>query len=66
MAKRCHAAGLDFVVDFHYSDWWADPGHQFKPSAWERLDFAALSDVSFDAYSSRVIAHPFTVFFLVA
>lgn len=42
MAKRIKAAGLKFLLDFHYSDTWADPGKQFKPAAWEDLDFTAL------------------------
>lgn len=34
MAKRVHGNGLRLMVDFHYSDSWADPGKQPKPSAW--------------------------------
>jgi arabinogalactan endo-1,4-beta-galactosidase len=30
------------MVDFHYSDVWADPGHQFKPAAWADLSFPDL------------------------
>ena len=45
MAKRVKAAGMKFLLDFHYSDTWADPGKQFKPSAWEGLDFAQLKTV---------------------
>ena len=32
-AKRIKAKGLRFWLDFHYSDTWADPGHQEKPKA---------------------------------
>jgi len=39
MAKRVKAAGLQFLLDFHYSDYWADPGKQFKPAAWRGEDF---------------------------
>lgn len=42
MAKRVKAAGMKFLLDFHYSDTWADPGKQFKPVAWEGEDFTAL------------------------
>lgn len=42
MAKRVKAAGMKLLLDFHYSDTWADPGKQFKPSAWEGLNFAQL------------------------
>jgi beta-galactosidase len=41
MAKRIHDAGLKFLLDFHYSDNWADPGHQIIPSAWKGLSFSA-------------------------
>ncbi len=27
------------MLDFHYSDWWADPQKQNKPAAWKNLDF---------------------------
>ncbi len=41
LAKRIKAAGLSLWLDFHYSDTWADPSHQFKPAAW--LDEPASS-----------------------
>ena len=34
MAKRAKALGLNVIVDFHYSDSWADPGQQTIPAAW--------------------------------
>lgn len=42
MAKRIKAAGMKFLLDFHYSDTWADPGKQYKPAAWAGEDFPAL------------------------
>lgn len=42
MAKRIKAAGMNFLLDFHYSDYWADPQQQNKPAAWEGQDFATL------------------------
>ena len=44
MAKRVKAAGMKFLLDFHYSDYWADPGKQYKPSAWKAGSFAQLKD----------------------
>jgi arabinogalactan endo-1,4-beta-galactosidase len=44
MALRIRAAGLKFLLDFQYSDYWADPGKQFKPRAWKNLDFTGLQD----------------------
>lgn len=34
MAKRSQALGMPVMIDFHYSDWWADPGKQNPPQAW--------------------------------
>jgi arabinogalactan endo-1,4-beta-galactosidase len=42
MAKRIKAAGMRLLIDFHYSDAWADPGKQYTPSAWAALPFADL------------------------
>lgn len=33
-AKRANDLGLKIMIDFHYSDTWADPGHQAPPAAW--------------------------------
>lgn len=42
MARRAKALGLQLMLDFHYSDTWADPDDQNKPLAWEKLAFADL------------------------
>ncbi|KAI0686064.1 arabinogalactan endo-1,4-beta-galactosidase [Cytidiella melzeri] len=34
LAKRAKAAGMKVLIDLHYSDTWADPGHQAIPSGW--------------------------------
>jgi len=44
MAARAKSKGLDVMLDFHYSDTWADPAHQTKPAAWASATFAALKD----------------------
>lgn len=44
MAKRIEAAGMKFLLDFHYSDTWADPGKQFTPAAWQGLSDEELAD----------------------
>ena len=55
MARRVKAAGMQLLLDFHYSDYWADPGKQFKPAAWRGLDFPTLTDsvYAFTKRSSR-------------
>lgn len=44
MAKQIKNQGLGFMLDFHYSDYWADPGQQRKPKAWEKLSFEELKE----------------------
>ncbi|WP_191014586.1 glycosyl hydrolase 53 family protein [Treponema zioleckii] len=44
IAKRIKAAGLKFMLDFHYSDFWADPGKQYMPQDWKNLTPAQLED----------------------
>jgi arabinogalactan endo-1,4-beta-galactosidase len=41
-AKRAKDLGMQIMIDFHYSDSWADPGQQTKPAAWENLSFNEL------------------------
>ncbi|HVM63017.1 MAG TPA: glycosyl hydrolase 53 family protein [Verrucomicrobiae bacterium] len=55
LAVRVKKAGLQFMLDFHYSDTWADPGKQAKPSAWTNLTFAALVE-QMRQYNSNSIA----------
>ena len=43
-AKRAKAAGMNVMIDFHYSDSWADPGQQNKPAAWSGYNFQQLMD----------------------
>lgn len=54
MAKRVKAAGMKLLLDFHYSDYWADPGKQYKPKAWEGLAFPELKKALYD-YTYDVI-----------
>ena len=42
-AKRAQALGLKLLIDFHYSDSWADPGQQTVPAAWRGKDAAAMA-----------------------
>lgn len=44
MAKRITDAGMKILLDFHYSDYWADPQQQFIPKRWLGLDFETLQD----------------------
>jgi arabinogalactan endo-1,4-beta-galactosidase len=54
MAMRAKAAGMGFLLDFHYSDNWADPGKQYKPAAWKKLNFQQLQD-SIRAFTKNTV-----------
>lgn len=41
-ARRAESLGLRTMIDFHFSDTWADPGHQEMPEAWKNLSFDEL------------------------
>lgn len=47
-AIRAKNAGMRIMIDFHYSDSWADPGQQTKPAAWNALDLAGLQQAVYD------------------
>jgi arabinogalactan endo-1,4-beta-galactosidase len=42
-ARTVKAKGFKLLIDFHYSDTWADPGKQFKPAAWSSHPIGTLS-----------------------
>jgi arabinogalactan endo-1,4-beta-galactosidase len=47
-AARIKARGLKLLLNFHYSDTWADPAHQFKPAAWVNYDLAHLQQAVYE------------------
>lgn len=47
-AIRANNKGMRIMIDFHYSDTWADPAHQTKPVAWTNLDIVALKQAVYD------------------
>ncbi|MCR5627634.1 MAG: glycosyl hydrolase 53 family protein [Lachnospiraceae bacterium] len=48
IAKEVTEAGLGVLLNFHYSDFWADPGKQIKPKAWMDLDKEELAKAVYD------------------
>jgi arabinogalactan endo-1,4-beta-galactosidase len=54
MARRARAAGLKVLVDLHYSDFWADPGKQWTPAAWEGQSPDEL-ERTFTAYTRGIV-----------
>jgi arabinogalactan endo-1,4-beta-galactosidase len=55
LALNAKALGYKFLLDFHYSDTWADPGHQIIPKAWENLSTSELAEAVRD-YSRQTIS----------
>lgn len=47
-ALRAQKMGFRIMIDFHYSDSWADPGKQNKPAAWKDLPFNLLAQALYD------------------
>lgn len=43
-ARRAKSLGMDVMIDFHYSDWWADPAKQNIPAAWEKLNYKKMKE----------------------
>jgi len=54
MASRVKATGARLLLDLHYSDTWADPGHQVTPAAWAGLSFDAL-EAEVETYTDSVM-----------
>jgi arabinogalactan endo-1,4-beta-galactosidase len=58
--QQIKAAGMGFLLDFHYSDYWADPGKQIKPAAWVGDDLPTaitqLHDYTFASIQALVAA----------
>ena len=48
IAKRVSEKGFGVLMNFHYSDFWADPGKQLKPKAWEGMSVAELEQAVYD------------------
>lgn len=53
-AKRANALGMRILIDFHYSDSWADPGSQTKPAKWMNEDINVLQ-LSLYNYTTNVL-----------
>ena len=48
LGKRIKAAGMSFMLDFHYSDTWADPSNQWLPNAWKSMNDTELATKVYD------------------
>lgn len=54
LAKRVRASGARLLLDFHYSDTWADPGNQQTPAAWSGLGIDSL-EARVESYTRQVL-----------
>lgn len=54
MARRAKCLGTGWMLDFHYSDFWADPGKQLLPKAWQALKEEELEETVYK-YTYRVM-----------
>lgn len=48
LAKRIKSSGSKLLLNFHYSDTWADPGHQNKPRDWADMEFDTLVETVYE------------------
>ena len=53
-AVRAKRAGMQVMLDFHYSNWWADPGQQHVPEEWKECTIDALCD-SVEMHTKEVL-----------
>jgi arabinogalactan endo-1,4-beta-galactosidase len=56
MAVRAQSWGMRVMINFHYSDTWADPGKQAKPAAWENLSFSELLNTVYEYTHDFMVA----------
>lgn len=56
MAKRVKSLGLKLLLDFHYSDTWADPKNQHKPAQWRDLDLLQLKEKLYSYTQDSLLA----------
>ena len=48
IGKRAAAAGMGLIVDFHYSDFWADPSKQMVPKAWKDMEIEEKTEALYE------------------
>ncbi|MEQ7125789.1 glycosyl hydrolase 53 family protein [Actinopolymorpha sp. B11F2] len=55
LGRRAHRADLKILLNLHYSDFWADPGKQPTPEAWQGQDLPTLAD-TVRRYTAHAVA----------
>jgi arabinogalactan endo-1,4-beta-galactosidase len=54
-ARRAVENGMSWILDFHYSDFWADPARQLLPKAWRHFSLEQLEKAVYD-YTKEILA----------
>jgi len=54
-ARRAVKNGMNWILDFHYSDFWADPARQFIPKAWQDFTLEQLEKAVYE-YTKETLA----------
>ncbi len=55
LAREAKAAGLKLLLDFHYSDFWADPTYQVIPKAWAKLQTSDEVAKAINEYTKSIL-----------
>ena len=55
LAKRAMASGFSILLDFHYSDFWCDPGKQLLPKAWRGLNVSQVAEKVYE-YTKKTLS----------
>ena len=53
-ARRANELGLRLMIDFHFSDTWADPGKQYIPAKWAEMSLAEVKEAMADHVSAML------------
>ncbi len=56
LSKRAREKGFDILLDYHYSDFWADPGKQFIPKAWKGYSVEELEQAVYNYTKETLLA----------
>jgi arabinogalactan endo-1,4-beta-galactosidase len=54
-ARRAVENGMSWILDFHYSDFWADPAKQFIPKAWQGFTLEQMEKAVYE-YTKEILA----------
>ncbi len=55
-ARELKKRGIPYLLDFHYSDWWADPEHQNIPAAWQQMSVGQMEQALYDFTKETLLA----------